>query len=236
MRKLSKRLVLLTAVLLLGSLAVTQVVPADARGWTIVGARPDGACFYYEVASSKDTLELVLLDVVAAVQTDVVPVVPGEVISAYRFVTPGWYWLVTDWAGNEAQMGVELNGDAGVYAAGTGMVRLVDGEEALRGCFGTIADGRLNSGDLAAPVIVYPDGDGGVKFYMLDENGDGQMVLHVTAEQIAAIASPPAANTLIAEGAGIAFYRLATGEFQVNMGEYVVIFDALDAGAGFYHP
>ncbi len=104
-----------------------------------------------------------------------------------------------------------------------------------------LGDGRINRFDMAAPVAVYPftfEGGVGLRFYQIDAGGHGALILEVTPEQIAAVANPPAANTLIAstsDGA-VALYRLTTGEFQMNAGSYVIVFSELDSGAAYYTP
>ncbi len=106
---------------------------------------------------------------------------------------------------------------------------------------GGLSDGRINRFDLAAPVAVYPftfEGGVGLRFYQIDAGGHGTLILEVTPEQIAAVANPPASNTLIAStpGGAVALYRLTTGEFQVNAGSYVIVFSELDSGAAYYTP
>ncbi|MBN2472468.1 MAG: hypothetical protein JXN59_17205 [Anaerolineae bacterium] len=102
-------------------------------------------------------------------------------------------------------------------------------------------DGRLNNFDMAAPVAVYPQAFAngvGMRFYAINSAGEGTLTLEVTPEMIAAVPDQPAENTLIAStpDGSIALYRLTTGEFQVNAGEYVITFSDLYAGASYYTP
>lgn len=100
---------------------------------------------------------------------------------------------------------------------------------------------RLNGYDIAAPVAVYPVNYGagtGLHIYAISDGGEGALALEVTPEMIAAVPAMPAENTLIASTAdgSIALYRLATGEFQLNAGEYVIVFSELYSSAAYYTP
>ncbi|MBN2471311.1 MAG: hypothetical protein JXN59_11345 [Anaerolineae bacterium] len=104
-----------------------------------------------------------------------------------------------------------------------------------------VFDGRINRHHIAAPVAIYPVdyGNGtGLHLYRIDETGKGTLALTVSAEAIAAVPEQPAENTLIAStpDGSIALYRLTTGEYQVNAGEYVVIFAELHALTDYYMP
>jgi hypothetical protein len=244
MRTLVKRLLLLAVlVLMVGGVVLGPTTDVQAQSNPPTTDEP--LCFYYEIIPTSDFLIYTRQELVNYTASSMsIPVVPGELFSGYQLLPVGISMSLHDSVGSfgsgpfphSVVASIFPDGTYNWWGTGTGTIRRVMGAEA-QACFGSvIPDGRLNRFDVAAPVIIYPDGSGGVDFYVLDENGDGQMVLHVTAEQIAAIASPPAANTLIAEGAGIAFYRLATGEFQVNMGGYVVIFDTLTTTANAYNP
>ncbi len=120
---------------------------------------------------------------------------------------------------------------------GTVITYVVMGED----CRLMFVDGRLNNFDMAAPVAVYPHAFAsgvGLRFYAINSAGEGAPVLEVTPEMIAAVSGQPAENTLIAStlDGSIALYRLTTGEFQVNAGEYVIAFSDLYAGARYYTP
>ncbi len=104
-----------------------------------------------------------------------------------------------------------------------------------------VFDGRINRHHIAAPVAIYPVnyGDGmGLHLYRIDESGEGMLALTVSPEAISAVPAQPAENTLIAStpDGSIALYRLTTGEYQVNAGEYVVIFSELHALTDYYMP
>lgn len=107
--------------------------------------------------------------------------------------------------------------------------------------YGVLGDGRINRSHIAAPVAIYPVDYGtgtGLHFYAIDAAGQGTLVLTVSPEMIAAVPELPETNTLIAstpDGA-IALYRLTTGEYQVNAGEYVVIFTDLYTLTDHYIP
>ena len=99
---------------------------------------------------------------------------------------------------------------------------------------------RLNAQDIAAPVAIYPVDLGtgtGLHFYAIGADGTGSLALVVTPEQIATVPAMPATNTLIARSAdgSISLYRLTTGEFQVNMGDYVAQFTDLVVDASVAH-
>ena len=104
-----------------------------------------------------------------------------------------------------------------------------------------IDDGRLNRFDVAAPVAVFPveyATGTGLHLYAIMADGVGTLVLEVTPEMIAAVPAMPAENTLIAAtpDGSIALYRLTTGEFQLNAGEYVIVFSDLTSTADYYIP
>ena len=102
----------------------------------------------------------------------------------------------------------------------------------------TFADGRINRRDPAAAFAVYPHQDAtgelGLTFY--DTYAD-QLLLDVSAAQIAAVPEFPAENTLIAASADgrVSLYRLSDGQFQAmgpaaNGKQYGVIFPAISSG------
>lgn len=106
---------------------------------------------------------------------------------------------------------------------------------------GGLQDGRINRHHIAAPVAIYPVDYGtgtGLHLYHIDEAGKGTLALTVSPEAIAAVPAQPAENSLIAStpDGSLALYRLTTGEYQVNAGEYVVIFTELHALADHYMP
>lgn len=83
-----------------------------------------------------------------------------------------------------------------------------------------IEDGRLNAYDIAAPVALY--GSDNIDIYAIGTDGEGNKILRVTAEEIAAAGVPVDGPVVIAEtinpvtGATITLYRLPSGEFQLN--------------------
>jgi hypothetical protein len=101
-------------------------------------------------------------------------------------------------------------------------------------------DGRINNTDLAAPVVAYPvemEGGTGFVFYGISGSSQGFTALVVSPADIASVSELPSVNTLISEseigGYYITFWRLTTGEFQLNVAQpngkmYVMIFDRLD--------
>lgn len=105
-------------------------------------------------------------------------------------------------------------------------------------------DDRINNLDAAAPVAVYGTQNGqGLVIYEIDANGNGFAVLAVSPAEIAAVPFSPASNMLIAQTTtarlSISFWRLASGEFQLNVTQpngktYVLIFTELVAGGGSY--
>jgi hypothetical protein len=100
---------------------------------------------------------------------------------------------------------------------------------------------RLNARDVAAPAAIFPityDDGVGLHFYTIGEDNQGSLALVVTPAEIAMVPDNPDTNTLIAASADgtIELYRLASGELQVNMGEYVIIFTDLIPDADLIHP
>ena len=106
-------------------------------------------------------------------------------------------------------------------------------------------DGRINNSD-ASPVVVYGDGESleiWAPLYSFTDD-DGNTVLHtdvvltVSAEEIAAVPSEPEENTLIASGGGVSVYRLTSGVFQLiastyNGETYVLVFPELTPNGGY---
>ena len=99
-------------------------------------------------------------------------------------------------------------------------------------------DGRINYRDPAAAFAVYPHQDAagelGLTFYDTYAN---QLLLEVSAAQIAAVPEFPAENTLIAASADgrVRLYRLSDSQFQAmgpaaNGKQYGVIFPAISSG------
>jgi hypothetical protein len=78
-------------------------------------------------------------------------------------------------------------------------------------------DGRLNVNPVA-PGVVYP-ATFGFPIYAVGPDSTGTLSLVVTCDDIAKISNQPAVNTLIKQSADgrIRLYRLATGEFQINV-------------------
>ena len=102
-------------------------------------------------------------------------------------------------------------------------------------------DGRINRYDAAAPFAVYPhiDDEGALGLIIYDAYTAGNVLLVVSAEEIAAVPEH-SANTLIASsGDGrVAVYRLKDGSFQVqgityNNKVYVLLFGAIDSTADY---
>ena len=101
----------------------------------------------------------------------------------------------------------------------------------------TPGDNRLNGNprDQAAPVAIYPDP---LQIYAINpDNGQGLLVLGISADQIAEVGVPTDANVTLGEttnpytGQPILVSRLTTGEFQLNTADsagnpYVVTWDA----------
>lgn len=99
-------------------------------------------------------------------------------------------------------------------------------------------DGRINNCDTGNKIVIYGhDYETGRGLLITDTEGNN--LLLVSPEQIAAVAECPDTNTLIASGGGVSVYRLArTCEFQVNAAAadgktYVVIFNELYADTGY---
>lgn len=108
-------------------------------------------------------------------------------------------------------------------------------------------DGRINNSD-ASPVVVYGDGESleiwAPLYSFTDEDGNAvlhsDIVLTVTAEDIAAVPLEPDENTLIAATAdgSVSVYRLTSGEYQMiastyNGETYVLVFPELYPDAGY---
>lgn len=99
-------------------------------------------------------------------------------------------------------------------------------------------DGRINNCDTGNRIVIYGhEYDSGRGLLIMDTEGNN--LLLVSVEQIAAVAECPDTNTLIASGGGVSVYRLAGScGYQVNGSAadgktYVVIFDELYANAGY---
>lgn len=109
-----------------------------------------------------------------------------------------------------------------VLALGVGALQAQDAENVP-----TIADGRVNSWDLAAPVAVYchfsyPYADD-VNMGVFDNlelwglTGDQfELVATVTAAEIKAAGSAPSAPTLLTTARGYSLYREPDGSFTVT--------------------
>jgi hypothetical protein len=85
-----------------------------------------------------------------------------------------------------------------------------------------ITDGRMNSGDIGAPAVIYCEfsddahtGFTGVEVLRVTPENTGVLVLHASAEDIAKIGDAPAADTLITQQNGYSLYRAHSGEFYV---------------------
>lgn len=111
------------------------------------------------------------------------------------------------------------------------------------------ADGRINRFERVACAALYPvnvGGERGLHAYFAPQ-GPGEtpyweLRLNVSPAEIAAVPEQPAANTLIAtnDDSSLAFYRLVSGEFQVNCRypdgrpEEVIIFEDLTPTSFYY--
>jgi len=124
-----------------------------------------------------------------------------------------------------------------IILGGSNNVEEEEEEQDFRTVF---TDGRLNKFDNGNPVVVYgQDMDGGRGLVVYSP--DGQLLLAVTPEEIAAVPKCPDTNTLIASNdTGVALYRLAEScAYQINAptGEagktYVLIFNSLFADTGY---
>lgn len=124
---------------------------------------------------------------------------------------------------------------------------VIDPDTGERVVVTSFADGRVNNHDQGAPVAAYPHDAGqearGFIVYEIFENSRGVLALVVPPEAIAAVPEKPEQNTLIAEGQTdrlrITFWRLSTGEFQLNVirpngKTYVLIFPHIVPGGGGY--
>lgn len=99
-------------------------------------------------------------------------------------------------------------------------------------------DGRLNNWDTGNPVVPfghdYETGRGLVVY-----SPEGNVLLEVTPEQIAAVAECPSENTLIASTGTVALYRLTSCQYQLNAPSldgtktYVMIFNDLYENTGY---
>lgn len=92
---------------------------------------------------------------------------------------------------------------------------------------GVIADGRVNSWDLAAPVAVYctfenPDIEdpdysefSGIELWGINEDSEGRLILTVDAETISEVGVDADEALEIASAEGFTLYRNADGSFAV---------------------
>lgn len=178
------------------------------------------------------------------VMTGTIP--DGDIMTAYSFAQQGTASVASfvnsvNYAAGVASLEVELPaGGVWEYIIQADWYWYPSGNKSVQGTCGTAAAAapdfaypdRLNARDIAAPVAIFPvsfEGGTGLVFYAIGADNAGILALVVTPEQIAAVAAEPAVNTLIAatEDGSIALYRLTTGELQVVMGDYVVIFSDL---------
>jgi hypothetical protein len=79
-------------------------------------------------------------------------------------------------------------------------------------------DGRLNDCDAGQTAAVYCNDDGSVKVLAIFK-GEGYPAFTATEDEIAAVPTHPAKNTLIKSGNGAFLYRLTSGLLQVNRAE-----------------
>lgn len=123
---------------------------------------------------------------------------------------------------------VSISGPGDIVSNCIGSGILLDGS--LHPVF---TDGRINNYDVAAPVAVYPhevNGEVGLIIYATD----GTLLLVISPEQIRASPENPESNILIAEGNGVALYRITGGKWQINTRQYngktyVLIFEQLSS-------
>ncbi|MCC6616148.1 MAG: hypothetical protein IT320_21940 [Anaerolineae bacterium] len=110
-----------------------------------------------------------------------------------------------------------------VLALGVGVVQAQDEEENVP----TISDGRVNSWDIAAPVVVYctfeypnPDDVNAGVFDTIELWGatgedEFQLVATVTADEIEAAGVDAESSTVLTSAFGYSLYRAADGSFTV---------------------
>jgi hypothetical protein len=165
---------------------------------------------------------------------------PGATIAGTTFGVPGYPSLVF----NIGDTGCGWNGWSGVLYAPTITIAGADPGPAPADAAFRFTDGRINDRDAAAPVAAYGQDDAtALIVYAITDGGAGYPALIVPAEEIVAVPAAPEANTLIAQatsgGLDISFWRLASGEFQINVAQldgklYVLRFNALVPGGAGY--
>ncbi len=79
----------------------------------------------------------------------------------------------------------------------------------------TVHDNRINASDLAAPIAIYCQPDG-VAFWDINSISKGTKAFLVTFNYINSFPAQPTENTLLVSQGGYAFYRLTSGELQLN--------------------
>ncbi len=79
----------------------------------------------------------------------------------------------------------------------------------------TVHDNRINASDLAAPVAIYCQTDG-VAFWDINSISKGTKAFLVTFDYIDSFPAQPSENTLLVSESGYSFYRLTSGELQLN--------------------
>lgn len=79
----------------------------------------------------------------------------------------------------------------------------------------TVHDNRINASDLSAPIAIYCQPDG-VAFWDINSISKGTKAFLVTFDFINAHPASPTENTLLVSQGGYSFYRLTSGELQLN--------------------
>lgn len=92
-------------------------------------------------------------------------------------------------------------------------------------------DDRINRQAYARAAVYCDDANSRVAIYGVDEEGEGFPAIFVPYADLPATPAEADGHTLIAQYENIGFYRLTTGEYQINAGpdgegkSYVVIWD-----------
>ena len=78
-------------------------------------------------------------------------------------------------------------------------------------------DGRINpEGDGLTTAAIYCGDDDEVNVYAIDvETGLGNLVIHVTADELAGLPDNPTSNLLVASAGNLKLWKLTTGELEL---------------------
>jgi hypothetical protein len=79
----------------------------------------------------------------------------------------------------------------------------------------TVHDNRINANTLAAPIAIYCQPDG-IAFWDINSISQGTKAFFVAFSYIDQFPAVPTENTLLASEGGYSFYRLTSGELQLN--------------------